>query len=66
MVIIQQIFWRCQITFVHITGSGYDVTGSSDDVTGSGGGGGGGVSTGSDHDVTGSGAYLTTWLREGN
>ena len=54
MVILQDIFWRCQITSRIITGSGYDVTGSGDDVTGSGD-----ASTGSGDDVTGSGDDVT-------
>ena len=61
MVILQEIFWRCQVTASIITGSGDDVTGSGDTATRSGD-----DVTGSDNAVNGSGAYGTTRLWEGN
>ena len=61
MVIIQEIFWRCQVTSSIITESGYDVTGSGYAVAGSDD-----AVTGSGDDVTGNRAYGMTWLWEGN
>ena len=68
MVILQEIFWRCQIIFGIITGSGDDVTGSGDDITRSDDAStrSGDAVTGSDDDITGSSAYGTIGLWEGN
>ena len=68
MVILQEIFWRCQITSGIITGSGDDVTGSEDDVTGSDDAStrSGDAVAGSDDDITGSSAHGTIGLWEGN